>query len=70
MKRFGKMSLIFEYSVSKLSYTELFMKILKINFLIQSKYEKIRTRKTPYLDTFRAVSSSFFGWGGGKAVII
>ena len=30
--------------------------ICKVNLRIQSKYGKIRTRKTPYFDTFYAVN--------------
>ena len=34
--------------------------IYGVNFPIQSEYGKIRTRKTPYLDTFHAVIYTFF----------
>ena len=33
--------------------------IYSVNFLIQSKFGKIRTRKTPYLDNFYAVTSIY-----------
>ena len=34
----------------------LILKTIFINFRIQSEYRKIRTRKTPYWDTFHAVN--------------
>ena len=35
---------------------ELNMEIYYVNLRIQSKYRKIRAKKTPYLDTFHAVN--------------
>ena len=36
-------------------YSDWNAKIYRVNLRIQSKYRKIRTEKTPYLDTFHVV---------------
>ena len=37
IEKFGKMSLIYEFSISKLGYTEIFMKIWEIIFWLSFK---------------------------------
>ena len=44
------------------------MEIYGVNLRIQSEYKKMRTRKTPYFDTFHAVESVVFNNGYGWSI--